>query len=81
MVTTVLWIAAHQGHAKCLKELIGAGADINKEAKDGQTALWISAAQEQVECLKKLIAAGADINKEDKDGHNSFVDCCNTGPS
>ena len=31
--------AANKGHVECLKELIGAGADINKEDNDGQTAL------------------------------------------
>ena len=32
--------AANQGRIECLKELIAAGANINKEDKDGDTALW-----------------------------------------
>ena len=68
MVTQLCHSAAIQGHIECLKELIAAGADINKEDKDGRTALWTAANQGHIECLKELIAAGADINKEDKDG-------------
>ena len=52
----------NQGHVECLKELIAAGADLNKEDKDGYTALWIAAGQGHVECLKELIAAGADVS-------------------
>ena len=76
MVTTALWIAATQDQVDCLKELIAAEADTNKEDNDGQTALWISAGedllivvnQDQDECLKELIAAGANINKEENNG-------------
>ena len=55
-----------------LKELIAAGADINKEDNDGETALMSAANEGHVECLKELIAAGADINKEDNDGQRQL---------
>ena len=41
MVDTALYTAAGLGHVECLKELIAAGADINKQDNDGQTALWM----------------------------------------
>ena len=72
--------AANQGHIECLKELIAAGADINKEDKDGDTALYSAANQGHIECLKELIAAGADINKEDKDGVTALSQCCKPRP-
>ena len=34
-----MYTASNQGHVECLKELIAAGADINKEDKDDGTAL------------------------------------------
>ena len=34
---------AYQGHVECLKELIAAGADVNKENNDGETALMVAA--------------------------------------
>ena len=48
--------AAWEGHVECLKELIAAGADVNKEKNAGATARMYAAD----------IAAGADINKENK---------------
>ena len=39
MVQTALMECCKEGHVECLKELIAAGADINKEDNDGQTAL------------------------------------------
>ena len=45
MVDTALYSAANQGCIECLKELIAAGADINKEDKDGDTAFHSAANQ------------------------------------
>ena len=68
--------ASNQGHVECLKELIAAGADINKENKSGGTALiYCFMDQGHVECLKELIAAGADINKQDNVWLDSFEEC------
>ena len=67
-VTAFDLVLQAKGNVECLKELIAAGADINKEDNDGGTALYSAANQGHVECLKELIAAGTDVNKED----NSF---------
>ena len=37
---TALRTAAHQSHVECLKELIAAGADINKEDKHGRVPFF-----------------------------------------
>ena len=65
-------LAAYGGHVECLKELIAAGADINKETKNGRTALMYAADEGNIECVKELIAAGADIKKEDADGETAL---------
>ena len=69
---------ANLGQIGCLKELIAAGADINKEDNEGRTSLHSAANQGHIECVNELIAAGADMNKEDKDGLTVFDDCYKT---
>ena len=59
---TDLMIAAHFGHAQCLKELISAGADVNIQTEDGHTAISFAVQNCQVDCIKELIAAGASKN-------------------
>ena len=77
---TALKSASNKGHVECLKELINAGADINKEDKNGGTALiYCFMDQDRIECLKELIAAGADLNKEDKNGQTALKSASNKG--
>ena len=76
---TALNITTNKGHVECLKKLITAGAEVNKEDKDGRTALMIAANTGLVECLKELIAVGADINKQDNDGPTALMRAVNRG--
>ena len=62
-----------------MKELIAAGADINKEDKDGRNSFVSAENQGRIECLKELIAAGADINKGDKDGKPLLINLVKSG--
>ena len=53
-------VATH--HVECFKELIAAGAEINKSEDDGR-ALIIAANDGHIEYLQEFIAAGGEINK------------------
>ena len=66
-------LAAQKGHAECIKELIAAGADINKANKNGWTALMISAYQGHLESLKELITAGSEVEKQNKLGDTALI--------
>ena len=70
--TPLMIFSAFHGHDDYLKELIAAGAEVNKQREDGVTALMFAARPGHVECLKELIAAGADINKEDNGGRTAL---------
>jgi ankyrin repeat protein len=51
------------GDIKALKELIGAGIDLNASLnEDGTTILMIAAGEGQLEIVKLLVERGADIN-------------------
>ena len=55
--------ASQSGHEKCLKTLIGAGADVNWINKDTKNTALTHAAREGCEnCLQLLLDAGADVN-------------------
>ena len=55
---TALISAAENGHAKAVRLIISAGADVNK-------GLLFAARTGNVNCVSGLIAAGADVNKTD----------------
>ena len=65
--------AAYHGHVECLKELIAARADINRQDDEGRTPLINAAYHGHVECLKELIAARADINRKDNEGQTALI--------
>ena len=51
-----------------MKALIDAGADLNMEAKNGDTALILAANRGYTDCVKVLLKAGADVNGKNKKG-------------
>ena len=61
---TPLMIAAHDGHAPVVIELIKAGADVNVPRSDGVTPLHMAASKGHEACVVLLIQAGADVNPE-----------------
>ena len=65
---TALSRAAWNGHIDIEKILIEAGADVNKQDRDGQTALYRAAWNGHNDIAKILIEAGADVSKQDNDG-------------
>ena len=69
MVAASLMNAAYDGHYKCVKLLIEAGADANLQDEDGNTALMDAARgalieesyRHQSKCVKILLAQGAEV--------------------
>lgn len=55
--------AAFHGHVAALPLLIAAGADLNRETIDHQTALHLAAKMKHAAIIAALIAAGADVRK------------------
>jgi len=61
---TPVYRAAENGHADVVKQLVGAGADVDQAmTTDGVTPLFVAAENGFVGVIKVLLAAGADINK------------------
>ena len=72
---TALESAASQGHVECLKELIAAGADINKENNDGDTALMAAVEFPNANIVDLLLSKGAEVNVKNHDGKTA-LDLC-----
>ena len=65
-MNTALIKAALKGQEKCVEVLIQAGADVNRQNKNGDTALLLASKKRQNSCCKLLIQSGADVNVQNK---------------
>ena len=65
---TVIYSAAREGHAECVKLLLSAPAvDVNKANQNGWTPLNVAACNGHAECVKLLLSApGVDVNIAEK---------------
>jgi len=70
---TALIIASH-GYIEVLNALIAAGADINLQNNEGETALMIAASNNDLTMVNALIAAGANPNLRDNNYESNAVD-------
>ena len=52
---------------KCVKVLLEAGCDVNKQDSEGRTALICASQAFNPNCVKMLIQNGADLNIQDTD--------------
>ena len=60
---THLISAIHNDHQQCVNAWIEAGADVNSEDVDGETALFIAIRKKQIATVKKLIEVEADRSR------------------
>ena len=67
---TLLMIAGISGQVECLKELITAGADVNKRDADDITALIFASEMGHIDCVKALITVGAHANVNTVEAEN-----------
>ena len=62
---TAILAAAANGHVRCVKLLIEAGADPNIGGVYQDTAIMSAVSNGHLECLKVLIEAGVDVNAKE----------------
>ncbi len=77
--TTPLILAARQGEASVVQELIAAGADLEAANSDGNTALWAACYAEQLPIIEQLVSAGANINHQNPDGVSVLIYAASAG--
>ncbi len=65
---TALHMAAYNGYAERVAQLLAAGADVNQADEQGMTALHIAAQKGHVKIVAQLLAAGADVNNANNYG-------------
>lgn len=70
---TALQVAAGLGHPSVAKQLIAAGADVNKPTKEGMTALMLAASVGNTDMVEMLLDAGADMELQDEDGTTALM--------
>ena len=62
-----------------IRELIAAGADVNRRGKCGTTPLWYAAYHGRVDIVAALLEAGADPNVNAEDGSGPLHFAANNG--
>lgn len=69
-------LASENGHKSVVDFLLGAGAEVNEAANDGQTALFVAAHHGQKDVIRTLIRQRSDITTMTRDGQTieSIVD-------
>ena len=65
--------AVHRGDKKAVERLLEAGAKINAQNQDGETALLVAARRGRKELVEFLIKWGADVNIKDREGETALM--------
>ncbi|KAL3144720.1 Ankyrin repeat and KH domain-containing protein 1 [Trebouxia sp. C0009 RCD-2024] len=75
----LLCVAASCGHAKDVKALLSAGANVDGRDATGRTALIRACFDGHLEVAEVLLRAGADVNASDKWGWTALMGACMWG--
>lgn len=70
---TPLLRAADTGHTKCVRMLIGKGANVKHADNEGRTALSLAAIEGHKVVAKFLLKNNADVNAQDKKGNTPLA--------
>ena len=66
--STPLHLASRKGHVDVARMLVGLGADMSVQDKDGRTPLHLASSRDRVDVARMLVESGADVSAQDKDG-------------
>ncbi|KAK9727773.1 hypothetical protein K7432_001592 [Basidiobolus ranarum] len=76
---TVLHYAASRGHLVLIEYLLDAGAEVDFEDREGETALLKAAFGGHLDVVKCLVNSHASIDHKDKDGWTALHNACSYG--
>lgn len=71
--STALAQAASNDNREMVLALLHAGAEINRQNRDGETALMFLSESVSADTLRALIKAGADLELKDDDGETALI--------
>src|ERR1043166_9450043 len=64
--------AARKGQAERITELLGKGAPVNADDKNGRTPLMLAAQHGHADVVKLLLAKGAQLDARDHQGWTAY---------
>lgn len=70
---TLLIRAVSEGETNFVKDLVKAGADVNKPANEGETPLITAVCVNQADTVRLLLEAGADVNAATQQGWTALL--------
>ena len=79
MATEPMYLAAYQGDAQRIAQLLAEGADPNARADGGTTSLMVAADRGHAAVVAALIDAGAEVNAQDDSGQTALVQAASAG--
>ena len=71
--STPLLVASHDGNVDCVRSLLAAGASMNHQQFDGNTALNNSCQNGATDCARLLREHSADVNLASNDGFTPLI--------
>lgn len=72
-------LAAENGDADCVRNLLSAGAAVNEPGPYGRTALMLAAEHGRADCVRALLEGGAAVNQTLESGLSAVLLACCSG--